>query len=319
VRRLGGLDPRAVARVRRVAGVASVAVVRSGTAFLRDGAPAGHGIPVDVLAVPPAYGALVGGLPALRPGQALLSRTSARLRGGARTLRFAGGLRLRVVGVVDDGLVRAAEVVVSPADGARLGIRQQSVYVTGSPRLRALERAGGRGTRVRRLGPAPWGRIGGGTALVARPAETKARFGEFAVRLPAGRDWVRLERGWVARNIVSRPVPVLGRVTCHRAMLPALARVLRSLERRGLDRLVDRGDYAGCHAPRRIPTSGSMSQHAWGLAVDLNASENPYGAEPAMDMRIVRAFRREGFVWGGDWPTPDGMHFEYRGEPVRAP
>jgi hypothetical protein len=28
----------------------------------------------------------------------------------------------------------------------------------------------------------------------------------------------------------------------------------------------------------------------------------------------VRAFEREGFTWGGRWPTaPDGMHFELHG------
>ena len=29
----------------------------------------------------------------------------------------------------------------------------------------------------------------------------------------------------------------------------------------------------------------------------------------------MRAFEREGFTWGGRWPTaPDGMHFELHGD-----
>ncbi len=81
-----------------------------------------------------------------------------------------------------------------------------------------------------------------------------------------------------------------------------------------LARLVDRGDYAGCYAEKDIPTTGEISRHAWGLAIDLNASRNPQGARPRQDRRLVRIMERRGFRWGGRWPTvPDGMHFEYHG------
>jgi hypothetical protein len=77
---------------------------------------------------------------------------------------------------------------------------------------------------------------------------------------------------------------------------------------------VDPGDYAGCFAPRRIPGSGNLSLHAWGLAIDLNASRNPQGARPTQSLRLVHIFEEEGFAWGGRWPTaPDGMHFELHG------
>ena len=67
---------------------------------------------------------------------------------------------------------------------------------------------------------------------------------------------------------------------------------MSALARRGLARLVDPGDYAGCYAPRRIPGSGSLSLHAWGLAVDLNASRNPQGSRPSQDRRLVRIMER---------------------------
>src|SRR4029079_17466737 len=95
-------------------------------------------------------------------------------------------------------------------------------------------------------------------------------------------------------------------------MIPALRRAMAELERRGLAHLVDPGDYAGCYAPRRIPTSRTLSLHAWGLAVDLNASRNPQGSPPHQDLRLVHVMERHGFSWGGRWPTvPDGMHFEF--------
>ncbi len=161
------------------------------------------------------------------------------------------------------------------------------------------------------LGPAPWDARG----VIARPVELKARFGEFAVRLPFGADFFTPDPAWVARNIRSATVPILGRVTCHRKMIPALRRALADVRRRGLAHLVDPGDYAGCYAPRRIPTSGTLSLHAWGLAVDLNASRNPQGSPPHQDLRLVHVMERHGFSWGGRWPTvPDGMHFEYHGD-----
>ena len=34
-----------------------------------------------------------------------------------------------------------------------------------------------------------------------------------------------------------------------------------------------------------------------------------------MDCRIVRIFRKHNFAWGGNFMLPDGMHFEWVGEP----
>jgi hypothetical protein len=156
--------------------------------------------------------------------------------------------------------------------------------------------------------------------LIARPVDLKLRFGEFALRMPIGPDFVTPDPAWIRRDIRTARVPVIGTVTCHRKMIPALRAAMRELVRRGLAHLVDPGDYAGCYAPRRIPTSGTLSLHAWGLAVDLNASRNPQGSRPHQDLRLVHVMERHGFWWGGRWPTvPDGMHFEYHGDgPPRA-
>jgi hypothetical protein len=148
-----------------------------------------------------------------------------------------------------------------------------------------------------------------------RPATLKERFGEPAVGLPYGSDWIRLSPAFVHRHIVSRRVPILGTVSCHRAMVPHLRAAMRELVRRGLARTVNPGDYAGCYAPRRIQARGQLSLHAWGLAVDLNASRNPFRGTSHQDPRLVRVMETHGFTWGGRWPTrPDPMHFEYRGQ-----
>ena len=147
-----------------------------------------------------------------------------------------------------------------------------------------------------------------------QPAELKQRFGEVAVRLPFGRDWVRLDPEWMRQNVVKRRVPILGAVRCNRVIVPRLRRALGELARRGLARLVDRSDFAGCFAARRIPATGALSFHARGMAVDLNAARNPEGRPSRQDPRLVEVLEKHGFTWGGAWPTvPDAMHFEWQG------
>ena len=314
----GADDIRAAARrLARASWVERSSALGRGTALLKS--RAGFAIPLDTLAVDPeGYTVVLAGperraVARLRPGQALLSETAARLRGmRSGQLRLAGGGRLHVAGVVPDAAAQAAELVVN-VDDPRVPTEPRNVIAVLRHRdvtATAIARRAAGGARAR-LADDPRGRSGGGPA---RPAELKARFGEPAVALPYGHDWVRLDPRFVRRHIVARRVPVLGTVTCHRGMLPALRAAMSDLRRRGLAHLVDPGDYAGCYAPRRIRPGGPLSLHAWGLAVDLNASRNPFGGRSGQDRRLVRTMKRHGFTWGGEWPTVrDPMHFEYRG------
>lgn len=64
---------------------------------------------------------------------------------------------------------------------------------------------------------------------------------------------------------------------------------------------------------------GVKSNHAWGLAVDLNALTNPMRRPFTSDMPrwVVDAGHRWGFFWGGDYDTtPDPMHYEFLGYPA---
>lgn len=115
---------------------------------------------------------------------------------------------------------------------------------------------------------------------------------------------------WVANNIVSASVPVIGRVTCHRLIVPQLRAAMRELEARGLAGTVK--SFDGCYVPRFIERDPgrSVSLHTWGIAFDLNAMTNLPGRRGDMDMRVVDVMKRWGFRWGGDWSYPDPMHFE---------
>jgi hypothetical protein len=151
---------------------------------------------------------------------------------------------------------------------------------------------------------------------VLAPVEEMTIFGEFAASpTPAPGGWLTLDPRWIGRHIVTAPVPILGRVTCDRSMIPKLRAILRFLSRKGLSHLVHPDDYGGCFAPRLIPSLAgtAISHHAWGSAIDLNVSDNLFGHRPHQDPRLVAAFARWGFVWGGLFVVPDGMHFEYLG------
>ena len=102
------------------------------------------------------------------------------------------------------------------------------------------------------------------------------------------------------------------------------------------------GDGSGSfHCRQAVPSpctggraTGTWSNHAYGLAVDVNPVENPYvgcgmSRDPAarryldrsrlrkgmVTPAVVRAFRSIGWGWGGAWSgrTKDYMHFSYNG------
>lgn len=76
------------------------------------------------------------------------------------------------------------------------------------------------------------------------------------------------------------------------------------------------------YACRKIRGSSNWSNHAWGLAVDLNAPENPMGPRNGKIRRhpkVIAVWKRYGFFWGGDYSgRADDMHFEYLGTPADA-
>ncbi len=164
--------------------------------------------------------------------------------------------------------------------------------------------------------------VGGGqVAPIQPPVQHQARLvgaGSYRFEpfryIDHGDGMITIDPVWVRKWIVSADVPIFGVVRCHRLMIPQLIAALREVEAAGLAGHINPRDYGGCWVPRHIlfNPSRALSMHAWGLAIDFNVSTNGYGATPQLDRRIVEIFQRWGFKWGGDWETPDGMHFELR-------
>ncbi|MCW2737100.1 MAG: family peptidase [Nocardioides sp.] len=118
------------------------------------------------------------------------------------------------------------------------------------------------------------------------------------------------ESSWVAANIRTEVVPILGSVTCHKDLFPQLRAALLEVQQRGLSDAIHPGEYAGCYYPRFIANTTTLSNHSFGLALDLNVPGNGRGTVGQMDRDVVAIFKTWGFAWGGDWRYTDPMHFE---------
>jgi hypothetical protein len=86
--------------------------------------------------------------------------------------------------------------------------------------------------------------------------------------------------------------------------------------RRAFQNLIDRGcsdelkTYDGCFNIRLMKGGSSYSVHSWGLAVDFNAAENPFGGRVSFSPEFIKCFADAGFESGSLWRTKDGMHFQ---------
>jgi hypothetical protein len=118
------------------------------------------------------------------------------------------------------------------------------------------------------------------------------------------------EPSWVASHIETRTVPILGTVTCNKYLFPQLEAALSEIVIQGLADEIHPEEFAGCYYPRFIAGSTKLSNHSFGLALDLNVPGNQRGTVGEMDRGVVAIFKEWGFGWGGDWSYTDPMHFE---------
>ena len=126
----------------------------------------------------------------------------------------------------------------------------------------------------------------------------------------------------VNQRLVS--VDILGmKVRFHERAAPALRAVAAELQRLiGTERRPEAlSALGGTFNWRAVASSERRSAHSHGIALDLNPQAADYWRwtktrafrHPIPD-RIVDAFERHDFIWGGRWYHFDTMHFEYRPE-----
>lgn len=104
------------------------------------------------------------------------------------------------------------------------------------------------------------------------------------------------------------------KIYCNKLLIEPLSKAFKNIVDRGLSGQFH--SFDGCFNIRVKRGGTSWSMHAWGLAVDINASTNQFGHKPTMSPELVKCFTDTGlFDWGGVWSKPDGMHFQLKNLP----
>ncbi len=319
-----GFTADELARVRRA--VPGTVAVVTGEVAVASGRPSYPVVPVEAMTADPTEYAAAAGDPALaahlRTG-AVLARGEAGLRHLAvgQQLALADGHSLPVTAVVDDVVLGGNEMALPPQYlPRRAGTAASYVLLPAGPSTAERVRAAMGHRTVRVKAHTANGFLSADDTVLTQ-LQVKERFGEFALRPRSDGSGFdqdpAYERHWLVND---QHVQQLGAVTCNKAVMPALRAAMKEITDRGLGATIDTADFqyeGGCWNPSVVPLSGgSMSRHSWGIAVDINVAANDLGGTPHQDPRLVAIMAKHGFAWGGEFTRPDGMHFEYVGEPA---
>jgi hypothetical protein len=315
-------------------GSVPMGLVMRGPAIVQQPEIAGYHFSMGVTVLPTeAIAALMGRDVAavVARGDVVMGSTTAGLRdarvGDTIDLAAASGavVRLTVGMVANDSVIGGTELLLSPAQGDRLGVtRVTSIVVWGFPSRDSIDAnlaAYGLdqrvGTRVRRS----WDPFDPDATLSM--SETKARLGEFAYRVRSNGVDADVTPTWTRQFIppVRELYPTGINARCNYMIQADLRSALNDVVNAGLAGQIDVANanrYGGCFNARFNRVTGNLgilSRHSWGAPVDMNTTTNAQGSVPQMNCDVVRIFRRHNFAWGGNFVTPDGMHFEWVGEP----
>lgn len=116
--------------------------------------------------------------------------------------------------------------------------------------------------------------------------------------------WINVTTGWGMATY---------RIYCNRDLVEPLRRALDNVRQAGL--IKELKTFDECFSIRTTNHHlGHFSAHAYGLAIDINAAENPIGEPPRLSPAFVKCWTDAGFDWGGNFETPAGMHFSYAWE-----
>lgn len=144
--------------------------------------------------------------------------------------------------------------------------------------------------------------------------EAKDRYGEIANGAWANEaKWMvvikipdSISQTWI--NVATK-LPTK-KIYVNKDLSQPLLNALNNILNRGL--LTELHTFDGCFCIRDVRAlPGHPSTHSWGLAIDINAKENPLNAIPVLSNEFIKCFTDEGFIWGGNFTRKDGMHFQY--------
>lgn len=113
-------------------------------------------------------------------------------------------------------------------------------------------------------------------------------------------------------------------LTVHQKLADEIQQVFAEMEAIGFP--IKASQTAGYNW-RSMVSSGSVSHHSYGVAIDVNWNDNPYisnsltvgnsSYQPYINRfsvtpEVIQIWKNHGFYWGGDWnSSKDYMHFSY--------
>lgn len=342
---LGDVDTEVVVAAGRAAAAADAVATpaRTGSLGMRSidrsgvsvhAAPTGYLIPMVYSSVPAhsigrIYGVDVSSV--LGPDRVVMNEMTAELTGAQAgdviTMQSASGapVRLSIAAIGPYEQIGSAELVFTTDVAARLGATADTrviIYdVDRSTIEQALDAQGlydRRNTRVAHS----WDPMSPDSTLST--ARTKVALGEPLYRFESDGS-VSMHPDWIATNLrpgretLNATIPI--RARCHVEVVDDLKAALADVAAAGLASAIDvanANSYGGCYAGARFSRLtaqiGFLSRHSYGMALDTNTVSNCLGCRPQMNCDVVRIFRKHGFAWGGNFRSPDGMHFEWVGE-----
>lgn len=143
---------------------------------------------------------------------------------------------------------------------------------------------------------------------------------------PRGRDPTKPSAAWEAANLTTISPPfrmtydgkAIKTIRVHTKCAASLLRVLNAIwVAAGRSQVIvdawGASIYGGAYNYRLMRGGDALSMHSWGCAIDLDPGRNGFGAKSpnfAKVPAVLKAFADEGWVWGGKWSKPDGMHFQ---------
>lgn len=148
----------------------------------------------------------------------------------------------------------------------------------------------------------------------------------------------RINRDWLLQNVARSPEQVekfmvninfLGvNMRVNKLIAPYLAEAESRVRSAGLN-IHLKQEQCSCQNWRPIRGGTELSNHSWGVAVDLNSIDNPWqphlnGSNHGGKMvsnwppEFVSIMKDVGFRWGGEWSgRADPMHFEMAANPYQ--
>lgn len=141
------------------------------------------------------------------------------------------------------------------------------------------------------------------------------------IRITNGFETTKIQRVAIPELVGVAGAPASGKVQIHVLAATSFQALWAAWNASGyLNQVLS---FSGSYEPRFVrggAAKQTLSNHAFGVAFDINAEWNPFGAEPASPgmtgcvYDLVPIANQHGFFWGGHYKTRrDGMHFEYVG------